>query len=130
MLSEDLATQFQSGAGGLIFEKALKVKASRTHNEIALLGDLTRSYENLRAAASLPMAIFGFIGGVIVLVMTIGLSSIAGLGVLVFILILNVGISQLSHSIEVNTLALTKNRISTLDAIIGDIRSIKVSWVS
>jgi len=95
--------------------------------ETAILGnDMVRSYENLRAASQLPMAIASVIGGVIILLLTVGSSSLTGLGIMLFILIANVFISRVSFHLEKKNIRLADQRLQIVSSILESVRAVKL----
>ncbi len=128
-LSDYLGTIWFVSASALVQAKALRVPGGTTTvQEAGLVGnDILRVYENQRFASILPEAVFALIGGIVVLVLTIGTASAVGLTFMLTILLVNGRIAKLAQHAEEEDLEACDARLSLMMQIISGIKAIKLS---
>jgi len=127
--SDYLGTIWFASTSSLILRKSLRIPSGTTDlEESSLLGnDIVRTYENLRFFCIFPMAVISLVGGIVVLVVTLGLSSLIGISVMVVVLLINAVIASKAQTAEEHDLAASDNRLSLMTQIISGIKAIKLS---
>jgi len=131
LLAEEFGTQFQICASSAVYSKMLRVDTQRLQqdqsSEQSLIGnDVVRAYENLRTAANLPMALAGVTGGIIVLLALIGTPALVGIAIMGLIMLLNLALGKVAHSIEQRNLKAADRRLTLLGAVLDGIRAVKL----
>mmetsp|Transcript_38859 Transcript_38859/g.62570 ORF Transcript_38859/g.62570 Transcript_38859/m.62570 type:complete len:892 (+) Transcript_38859:666-3341(+) len=128
-LSDYLGSIWFTCTSSLVHEKAMSISSGvTTMQESALLGnDIVRTYENLRFFSIVIMAFVSLVGGVAVLIVTIGDASVIGLIVMVVVLLLNARIARLAQIAEEEDLEASDVRLSLMTQIIMGIKAIKLS---
>jgi len=128
-LSDFMGTIWVTSTGALVHAQAMKIPGGLTNlSESGLLGnDLIRTYENMRFFCLLPMSIIALIGGIVVLVITIGEASLIGLAVMCSILGVNSFLARKAQTAEEEDLSAADARLSLLEEVVKSIKAIKLS---
>ena len=116
---------------GLIQQKLQKLPIStKTSQELGLVGnDIFRMYENLRFSCQIIVCFTGFIGGITVLVIQLGLASVVGISVMLIILFGNMFLAHKSAIAEERDLEAADKRLQLLRQMITGIKAIKLcAW--
>jgi len=128
VVDDDAGNDDDVASGETPREPKIKLPESTPQTaETSLLGnDLVRSVENIRAASALPMAVVGFVGGVVVLAVTVGWSCVTGLGIMIAILLLNVYISRITYFLEKRNVKTADERLQILSSVLDSVRAVKL----
>jgi ABC-type multidrug transport system fused ATPase/permease subunit len=115
----------------LIQRKSLRLgveKQDSNVQESTLIGaDLTRLFENMKQLSHLPMSISSLVGGVFVILWSIGIPGLVGLAVMFAILALNRKFAGSIAVAEGKSLAAADSRLAILKQVIENMKSIKLS---
>lgn len=140
LLSEDLGTSFLTATFSLLLDK-ITVLAVRPNaddddddkdeelgtNDIAnLLGnDIMKRFRDFLIASNLPMATAAFSGSLGTLLYVLGLPSLAGVGCMVVMTLVNLRIARKLGGIEATILKASDKRIGILTEIVASIKAVK-----
>eukprot|EP01060_Flectonema_neradi_P008111 TRINITY_DN1578_c5_g1_i1.p1 TRINITY_DN1578_c5_g1~~TRINITY_DN1578_c5_g1_i1.p1 ORF type:complete len:1288 (+),score=247.26 TRINITY_DN1578_c5_g1_i1:238-3864(+) len=128
VFSGDLASSVSSALMCLIQKKSLKIPPEALTTERALVGnDIVRSFENAKLLSQGVASVFSVVGGSTVIIWTVGLPGVAGVGFLVLTLLVNQYLSTKTEVAEKNTLEKSDLRISMTTRAVEGIKAIKLS---
>eukprot|EP01064_Diplonema_japonicum_P002510 TRINITY_DN1159_c0_g4_i4.p1 TRINITY_DN1159_c0_g4~~TRINITY_DN1159_c0_g4_i4.p1 ORF type:complete len:1284 (+),score=386.26 TRINITY_DN1159_c0_g4_i4:69-3920(+) len=113
----------------LVHSKSLRLTGgSATTKERALIGnDMMRIYENTKILSQFPSSVASIIGGAIIILYTVKLPGLAGLGMLCLVLLANQLMARVAAKAEKSTLNAADHRILLMTRIIEGIKAIKLS---
>eukprot|EP00442_Polarella_glacialis_P036309 CAMPEP_0115062208 /NCGR_PEP_ID=MMETSP0227-20121206/8415_1 /TAXON_ID=89957 /ORGANISM="Polarella glacialis, Strain CCMP 1383" /LENGTH=389 /DNA_ID=CAMNT_0002447555 /DNA_START=259 /DNA_END=1426 /DNA_ORIENTATION=+ len=124
-----LGAVFCAGFMGLAQMQSMEVSTSQARGKPDvgnMIGnDAVRVQQNLFSISMMPGAMLQLIGGVVVLVYTIGVAGVIGLASMFLCLMVNTRLSQLAKWQEKQNLERTDFRMSVMSQIIHGIRAIK-----
>jgi hypothetical protein len=117
-IADLIGSKFMSATASLIQQKVARVAINAIPadlQESGLLGnDCVRFTENCKHMANLPFCISSLIGGICVLIITIGRSSAVGLGVMALSILCNIRFAVLAKDAEEDNLAAADIRLGTM----------------
>ena len=131
MIMGRIGVRFNATFAGLAHVHSLRVATCHARAQDApdignLVGnDAVRFQQNLFTLSLVPGASVSLIGGIAILVYTLGVAGIVGLVCMIGMLFLNTRISQLAKKAEKDNLAKTDVRMRIMTQIVQGIRAIK-----
>ena len=131
LLSDRLGTMFVTITSTLIQAKASRLRCRPdSMQESGLMGnDVVRTFENLKFSTLGPMAVSGLLGGVVVLLLSLGWIALIGLAVMTAILLLNLRFARLAKNAEARDLAAADYRLMLTKQLIHGAKAVKfASW--
>eukprot|EP01064_Diplonema_japonicum_P002512 TRINITY_DN1159_c0_g4_i6.p1 TRINITY_DN1159_c0_g4~~TRINITY_DN1159_c0_g4_i6.p1 ORF type:complete len:1279 (+),score=372.04 TRINITY_DN1159_c0_g4_i6:69-3905(+) len=122
------ATGMNASVASLVHAKALRLTGGSGTKERALIGnDMMRIYENTKILSQFPSSVASIIGGAIIILYTVKLPGLAGLGMLCLVLLANQLMARVAAKAEKSTLNAADHRILLMTRIIEGIKAIKLS---
>ena len=131
MIMGRIGVRFNATFAGLAQAHSLKVATCHARAQDApdignLIGnDAVRFQQNLFTLSLVPGAAVSLMGGIVILVYTLGLAGVVGLACMIGMLFLNTRISQMAKKAEKDNLARTDVRMRIMTQIVQGIRAIK-----
>jgi len=131
LLSAKLGTRFFSWSTSLIQKKAGTVSSISVHDaqlrESAIVSsDITRMIEDWRWLCLFPYIVTALIGGVTILILVLGVSSLVGCGIMFSIAFMNWRITKVIKKVEEKDFALGDKRMGIMQEILSGIKAIKM----
>jgi len=128
-LLDHAASMFFSSVTNLIQHKSLRVANGCSElSPTTLIGnDVIRTLENAKYMQLYPNSLASLIGGICVLIYSVGYSGLVGLGASALILMLNAWIATLARDAEEKNLSAADVRLNIMKQIIESIKAIKLS---
>ena len=128
LFSGDVASSISSSLMCLIQKKSLRIPPEANSTERALVGnDIVRSFENAKMLSQGVASIFSVVGGSTVIIWTVGLPGLAGVGFLILTLLVNQFLSTKTEVAEEKTLEKSDLRINMTTKAVEGIKAIKLS---
>ena len=126
-----LGVRFNSTFVGLALAHSLQLATCHAHSQDApdagnLVGnDAVRLQQGLFILCSMPGAFASLVGGITILVYTLGVAGALGLASMMIMLCLNIQISSLAQRAEKQNLMRTDRRMRVMTQVVHGIRAIK-----
>jgi ABC-type multidrug transport system fused ATPase/permease subunit len=128
LIGDELCVAYSTVVSTLIFEKSLTMDATQKSNQASLISnDLPRLFEHMRFLSWAPSCLASLVGGIVVLLLTVGVSSFVGMGVIVAVLLLNGKVASYAKAFNKRSLQSTDRRLKMMTQIIEGIKAIKLS---
>jgi len=128
----DAAYRFHGAMSSILLEKVLRGNSKNDSMAFSLLGnDVTKIVEELKPAAMLPSSVVGVVTGCLVLMLTLGMAGMAGIGVLLICLLINVWLAEQIKVAEKEVLEATDDRMSVVHVLLDTFKGMKLfAWES
>eukprot|EP00755_Sulcionema_specki_P007834 Sspe_Gene.39295::Locus_18952_Transcript_1_2_Confidence_0.833_Length_4456::g.39295::m.39295 len=127
-LSDRFGSFWMMSVCNLLQRKALYIApgASGSTSELSLMGtDVIKRYEMLPIFSQLPVAVVSLVGGVVVLVYTIGNAALVGLGIMIMVVLFNIRQALAAFDFEKGCLEASDVRLGIMTRILEGIKAIK-----
>ena len=134
LAGDEAGIRFVGAAAALVHAKSMRVAVgagdSASAKEASLVGnDVIRTFENAKELAIFPMVAVAFIGGIGVLLVTVGLPGLIGVGLMVMVSFVNAKIAAKCAEAEELSLSAADQRLTIMKQVFNGIQAIKLgAW--